>query len=108
MAPFSLCLLEHRPLLSSTDGSLHLDSGAESDLPRLDTNLLSQFTRRRDDDRPDITRTRSARPPVKLRTICQRRIGCDNSLDDGNQETERLAGTSLSLRNPATVNIRLV
>lgn len=91
-------LVQHHPLLGASDGDLDDEAGALGDLLGLDGDLLGQLTRGRDDNGADIV---GLCPLEAARLVGERRVACDDALDDGNEETERLAGTRLCLCDAA-------
>ena len=99
MAALALCLLEHLALHGSTDGSLYNETGVLGDLLRLDGDLLSELTGRGDDDGPDVVGLCAL---VTADLLAELGVACDNALNNGNEETERLAGSGLCLCDAAT------
>ena len=96
VAALTLCLLQHHALLGSSDGGLDDEAGVGGDLLGLYANLLGELTCGRDDDGPDVVRLGSL---VAAGLLAELGVACDDALDDGDKEAERLAGTSLCLCN---------
>lgn len=105
MAALALRLLQHSALLCATHSRLHNDAGARRDLLGLNGNLLCQLAGGRDDDGPDVVRLR---PLVSADSLAELGIVLHDSLDDGDEETERLAGTRLCLRDTTQSQLVLV
>lgn len=69
-----------------------------SDLFGLDSDLLSQLTRGRDDNGPDIVWLGAL---VAASLLAELGVVLDDSLDDGNEETQSFASTGLCLCDTA-------
>lgn len=94
MAAFTLSLLEHLALHSSTNSCLHNETSVLSDLLRLNSDLLCEFTSWRNDDGPDIVGLCAL---VTTDPFAELGVGCNNALDDGDKETKCFASTSFCL-----------
>src|SRR4051812_11965420 len=94
MAAFTLGLLKHGPLHGSTHGRLHYDARVGDDFLGLDGNLLGQLSCWRDDDGPDVAWLCAL---VATGPFGESGVILDDSLDDGNEETEGFAGAGLCL-----------
>jgi len=79
------------PLLRAADGSLHFDGSVAHYLLGLDSNLLSQFTGRRDDQGADVADRGSVAVPSFEVGVAQ------DALDDGQQEGQGLASARSGL-----------
>jgi hypothetical protein len=98
VASLALSLLEHLALHGTTDSNLHNETGTAGELPCLNGNLFREFTGGRDDDGPDIVGLCAL---VSTNLLAELGIGCDDALDDGNEETKGFTSTSLCLRDTA-------
>lgn len=98
MASFTLCFLQHHPLLCSTHGSLNDQAGTRHNLLCLDGDLLGQLASGRDDDGSDVVGFCAL---VAAGTLGEFGVVLENSLDNGDEETKRLAGSCLSLSDTA-------
>jgi hypothetical protein len=98
VAALALCLLQHHALLGATDGTLDNEAGAGSDLLRLNSNLFGQLSRRGNDDGADVV---GLGPLVAAGPLAELRIGLHDALDNGDEETQRLARSGLGLGNAA-------
>lgn len=96
MASFTLSLLEHEPLLCASDGSLDNDASPRGDFLGFDGNLLGQFSRGRNDNGPDVVGPGAL---VASDPFAELWVVLDDTLDDGDEETQRLTSTSLCLCN---------
>jgi hypothetical protein len=96
MAALALCPLQHLTLHGSTDGGLHNETGILGDLLRLNGNLFRELTGRGDDDGPDVVRLCAL---VTADLLAELGVACDDTLDDGDEETECFTSTGLCLRN---------
>jgi hypothetical protein len=94
VAALALGLLQHHALLGSSDSGLDDEAGVGGDLLGLDANLLGELARGRDDDGPDVVRLGSL---VAASLLAELGVACDDALDDGDKESERLTGTRLCL-----------
>ena len=105
VAALTLGLLEHLALHGSSDGGLDDKTGVLGDLLGLDGDLLSELTGGRDDDGPDVVGPGAL---VTADLLAELGVACDDALDNGDEETECLSGTGLSLCDAANCQSVLV
>jgi hypothetical protein len=96
VAALTLGLLEHLALHGSSDGGLDDKTGVLGDLLGLDGDLLSELTGGGDDDGPDVVGPGAL---VAADPLAELGVACDDALNNGDEETECLSGTGLSLCN---------
>ena len=96
MASFTLSLLEHSPLLCASNRNLDDNASARNNLLSLYCNLFGKLSGGRDDDRPNVVGPGAL---VASDLLAKFWVVLDDSLNNGNEETEGFTGTSLCLRN---------
>jgi len=101
MATLTLRLLKHSSLLSTTHSCLHYDAGSGGDLLGLNGDLFCQLSCGRNDNGPDVVG-----PALLVATDLLAKLGIvgDDSLDDGNEETEGFTRAGLGLCDTAEVS----
>jgi hypothetical protein len=105
VAALALGLLQHLALHGSSNGGLDNKAGVLSELLGLDGDLLGELTGGRDDDGPDVVGPGAL---VAADLLAELGVACDDALDNGNEETECLSGTGLSLCDTANCQSMLV
>jgi hypothetical protein len=98
MTSFTLRLQKHSPFLCASNRSLDDNASPRDDLSGFDGNLLSKLSGGRDDNRPDIVGFGAL---VASNLLAELWVALDDALNDGDEETECFAGTSLCLCNAA-------
>lgn len=96
MASFALSLLEHSPLLCASNRNLDDNASSRNHFPGLNRNLLRKLSGGRDDNGPNVVGPGAL---VASNLLAELGVVLDDSLYDGNEETEGFAGTGLCLRN---------
>ena len=96
MTSFTLRLQKHGPFLCTSDCNLDDNASARDYLLSLDCNLFGKLAGRRDDNGPDVVGFGAF---VAFGLLAELGVILDDSLDDGNEETECFTGTSLCLCN---------
>lgn len=101
MAALLAGLVQHLPLLGTTNGSLDDDTGSLDQLTGLLSDLLCKLAGWRDDDGADVIRTSS----TATKPVGERGILGDDLLDHGDEETKRLASSGLGLSDTEKVHV---
>jgi len=90
----TLRLLEHAALLGAANGRLYNNACVGRDLLGLDSDLLGQFARGRDDNGTDVA---GLGPLVAAAPFSERGVVLDDALDNGDEEAKGFSGARLSL-----------
>ena len=96
MASLTLGFHEHHPFLGTSDGHLDDNAGVCDHLLGLDSNLFGKLSGGGDDNGSDVVGFGALVPSGLLAELW---VVLDDSLNDGDEETECFTGTSLCLRN---------